>query len=241
MIEINAILFDVFGTLVDWRGSLIRDFTSWSTKRGRTVNWPGLVDAWRAAYVPSMDRVRTGASAWANLDALHRESLQQIGPQFGLPDISDSDRDYLVHGWHRLDPWPDSAPGLRRLKTSHIIAPLSNGNLSLLVDLARHAAFPWDAVFSAELFQHYKPDPETYLGAAHLLDLPPERVLMAAAHNGDLRAARALGLRTAFIARPYEYGPNQTQDRAPKANWDFVASNVEDLARQLLAEPGSPS
>jgi len=234
MIEIDAILFDVFGTLVDWRGSLIRDFTSWSVGRGLTVDWTGLVDAWRAAYVPSMNRVRNGERAWANLDTLHRESLQDIGHQFGLPaTVHESDREYLVQGWHKLDPWPDSAAGLQCLKTRYIIAPLSNGNMSLLVDLARHAGFPWDAVFSAELFRHYKPDPETYLGAAEFLGLPPERVLMAAAHNGDLRAARKFGLRTAFIARPHEYGPAQTHDLAPQADWDFVASTVENLATQL--------
>jgi 2-haloacid dehalogenase len=234
MIEVDAILFDVFGTLVDWRGSLIRNFTKWSAGRGFTVNWPGLVDAWRAAYVPSMNRVRSGARDWANLDTLHGESLGEIGSQFGLPaDLPATDRDYLVQGWHRLDPWPDSVAGLHILKARFIIAPMSNGNLSLLVDLARHAKFPWDAVLSAELFQHYKPDPETYLGAARLLDLSPERVLMAAAHNGDLRAASAHGLRTAFIARPNEYGPHQTHDLAPDTEWDIIASGVDDLARQL--------
>jgi len=231
---VRAILFDVFGTVVDWRGSLIRDFSAWGADRGLTVEWAGLVDAWRGAYVPSMNRVRTGARGWANLDTLQRESLDEIGGQFGLPKaLSEADRDYLVHGWHRLDPWPDAVPGLVRLKADFIIAALSNGNVALLVNMAKRAGLAWDMVFATELFRLYKPDPKTYLGAAALLGLPPDAVMMAAAHNADLRAARALGLRTAFIARPYEYGPRQVGDLSAEEGWDIVADDIDDLASKL--------
>jgi 2-haloacid dehalogenase len=234
--NIKAILFDVFGTVVDWRGSLIRDFSVWGATQGLTVDWPGLVDAWRGAYAPSMNRVRNGSLPWTNLDALQRDSLTEIGPRFGLPAaVPEAWRDYLVHGWRRLDPWPDSVAGLTRLKARFVIAPLSNGNVALLVDMAKRAGLPWDMVFATELFRHYKPDPETYLGAASLLGLVPAQVVMAAAHNGDLRAARALGLRTAFFARPTEYGPGQTSDLVPEGDWDFVARDIEDLATQLGA------
>jgi len=234
--DIKAILFDVFGTVVDWRGSLIRDFSAWGTAHGLTVDWPALVDAWRAAYAPSMARVRNGALPWTNLDALQRESLADIGPRFGLPAaLPDDWQNHLIHGWRRLDPWTDSVAGLTRLKTRFVIAPLSNGNVALLVDMAKRARLPWDMVFATELFRHYKPDPETYLGAVSLLGLAPHQVVMAAAHNYDLHAARALGLRTAFFARPTEYGPSQTSDLRPDADWDFVARDIEDLATLLGA------
>lgn len=231
---VRAILFDVFGTVVDWRGSLIADFTAWGEARGLAVDWAGMVDAWRGAYVPSMNRVRSGARDWANLDILQRESLAEIGPRLGLPaSLSEADRDYLVHGWHRLDPWPDAAAGLARLKKNFIIAPLSNGNVALLVNMAKRAGLPWDMVFATELFRHYKPDPETYLGATALLGLPPEAVMMAAAHNADLRAARALGLRTCFIPRPREYGPLQTRDLSAEEDWDILAEDIAVLAAKL--------
>ncbi|MBV9812618.1 MAG: haloacid dehalogenase type II [Acetobacteraceae bacterium] len=232
---LHAILFDVFGTIVDWRGSLIRDFAAWGPARGFSrVDWAGFVDAWRAAYVPSMERVRSGQIPWANLDELQRMSLAELGPRFGLPaHLPEADQDYLLRGWHRLDPWPDSVLGLRRLKAQYIIAPLSNGSVALLVHMAKRAALPWDAVLATELFRHYKPDPETYLGAVSLLGLKPEQVMMAAAHNGDLRAARALGLRTAFVPRPTEYGPAQRRDLQAEEPWDIVAADIEDLATRL--------
>lgn len=234
--SIRAILFDVFGTVVDWRGSLVRELTAWGAGRGLAADWPGLVDAWRGAYVPSMQRVRSGERPWANLDALQRESLLELGPRFGLPAaLDDASREHIVQAWHRLDPWPDSVPGLRRLRERFIVAPLSNGNVALLVNMAKRAGLPWDMVFATELFRHYKPDPETYLGAAALLGLPPHQVMMAAAHNNDLRAARALGMPTAFIARPLEYGPGQTTDLRPEGDWDIVAADIGDMARQLGA------
>jgi 2-haloacid dehalogenase len=234
---VRAILFDVFGTVVDWRGSLIADFTAWGAAQGFAVDWAGLVDAWRGAYVPSMNRVRNGARGWANLDTLQRESLDEIGARFGLPaELHETDRDYLVRGWHRLDPWPDAVAGLTRLKADFIIAPLSNGNVALLVNMAKRAGLPWDMVFATELFRHYKPDPEAYLGAATLLGLPPDAVMMVAAHNADLRAARALGLRTAFIPRPHEYGPGQASDLSAEEEWDIVAGDIEELAVKLTKD-----
>jgi 2-haloacid dehalogenase len=205
----KAVLFDVFGSVVDWRGSLITDLTAWGATRGLHADWPGLVDAWRGAYAPSMNRVRRGELPWTNLDALQRDSLAELGPAYGLPaDLPEADGIHILRGWHRLKPWPDAVPGLNRLKTRHIIAPLSNGNVALLVSLAKSAGLPWDMVFATELFRHYKPDPETYLGAVALLGLAPGEVMMAAAHNYDLHAARTLGLQTAFFPRPTEYGPH---------------------------------
>jgi 2-haloacid dehalogenase len=236
MPAVKAVLFDVFGTVVDWRGSLIADFSAWSPARFPAVDWPGLVDAWRAAYAPSMNRVRSGQIPWTNLDALQSQSLTEIGPRFGLPDaLAVEDRAYLLHGWHRLKPWPDAVPGLTRLKLRHIIAPLSNGNVALLVNLAKSAGLPWDMVFATELFRHYKPDPKTYLGAVSLLGLSPSDVMLAAAHNSDLAAARALGLRTAFFPRPTEYGPHQTRDLTPESDWDIRATDIQDLASQMGA------
>ena len=170
-----------------------------------------------------------------HLDALHRESLERLAPRFGLAGLSPEELDWVNRAWHRLRPWPDSVAGLRRLKERFTIAPLSNGNVALLVDMAKAAGLPWDVALSAELFRHYKPDPETYLGAAALLGLRPEEVTMCAAHNGDLRAARALGLRTAFILRPAEHGPDQATDLRAEEDWDVVVDSVEALADRLLA------
>jgi 2-haloacid dehalogenase len=234
---VKAILFDVFGSVVDWRGSLIADFSAWARSRGLYADWAGLVDAWRGAYAPSMDRVRRGDVPWTNLDALQAQSLREIGPRFGLPlTLSDTDRAYLLTGWRRLKPWPDSVAGLTRLKANYVIAPLSNGNVALLVGMAKQAGLTWDMVFATELFRHYKPDPETYLGAVALLGLAPGEVMMAAAHNYDLAAARALGLRTAFFPRPTEYGPHQTKDFAADSDWDVVASDILDLAVRMEPE-----
>ncbi len=233
MREVRAILFDTFGTLVDWRASLIDELTAFGFARGIEADWPALVDAWRGAYRPSMDRVRTGALAWTNLDALHRASLDALVQQFGITGLSEPDLRHINLGWHRLRPWADVVPGLTRLRVRFILAPLSNGNVSLLVDLARFGGLPWDMVFGADLFGHYKPDPQTYLGACHLLSLVPEQVLFCAAHNDDLAAAQSHGMRTAFIPRPGEYGPAQTRDLAPAGRWDLVAPGLDALADQL--------
>jgi 2-haloacid dehalogenase len=231
--QLRAILFDTFGTVVDWRGSLIAELSAWGAGRGLAADWAGLVDAWRAAYQPSMDLVRQGKAPWTVLDDLHRATLERLVAQFGIPGLSEADLDHINRGWHRLRPWPDAVAGLTRLRARYIIAPLSNGNVALLVNMAKAAGLPWDMICSTELFRHYKPDPETYLGAAALLGLRPEQVMMAAAHNADLRAARACGLATAFFARPSEYGPHQARDFAADQEWDIIASDINDLASRM--------
>jgi 2-haloacid dehalogenase len=231
--SMKALIFDTFGTVVDWRTSLIEDCSHFGDQRGLHVDWVGLVDDWRAEYKPSMDRVRTGQEPWRTLDQLHRASLEQLLASRNIRGLTSEDLDYLVTGWHRLRPWPDAVPGLNRLRKKFIVGPLSNGNVALLVNLAKFAGLPWDVVFGTDLWQHYKPDSETYLGACRLLGLNPPEVMMVAAHNYDLRAASQLGLSTAFIPRPAEYGPNQTKDLKPEGSWDIVAADIVDLARQL--------
>lgn len=231
--DVRAILFDTFGSVVDWRGSLIADLSAWAAGRGIAGDWAGLVDAWRAAYAPSMDRVRRGELPWTILDDLHRSTLERLVVQFGIAGLDADDLDHINRGWHRLAPWPDAVDGLTRLRRRYIIGPLSNGNVALLVNMAKTAGLPWDMVCSTELFGHYKPDPETYLGAARILGLRPGQVMMAAAHNGDLAAARACGLRTAFWPRVTEYGPLQARDFAATSDWDIVATDIGDLATQL--------
>ena len=229
---VQALVFDVFGTVVDWRTSLIRQFEQFGREHGLRTDWATLVDDWRGQYQPLMNQVRTGKRPFANLDHLHRESLEQLLPGHGL-SLSESQKDRLVQGWHRLDPWPDSIPGLKRLKKKFIVGTLSNGGLRLLTDMAKYADLPWDAIFSADLFRHYKPDQEVYLGAATLLDAPPQSVMLVAAHNYDLKAARQYGFKTGFVARPSEYGPRQARDLAPESDWDYVAKDLEELASQL--------
>jgi len=233
--DVQAILFDVFGTVVDWRGSLIAELSEWGAARGIGADWTGLVDTWRGAYAPSMDRVRRGELPWTKLDDLHMATLREIGPRFGLVGLPDADMEWVNRGWHRLRPWPDSVPGLRALHPRYILGPLSNGNVSLLVDMARGAGLPWDVILGAEVSGHYKPDPETYLGACRMLSLQPEQVMLCAAHNYDLVAAQKLGLRTAFVPRPTEYGPLQVRDFGPEGEWDVVASDMEDFAARMLA------
>jgi 2-haloacid dehalogenase len=230
-LDVRAVLFDVFGTVVDWRGSLIRDLSAWGASRGVAADWAALADAWRGAYAPSMAEVRTGARPWSILDDLHRASLQRLLPRFGISDVADADLDHVNRVWHRLHPWPDAVAGLTRLKRTRVVAALSNGNVSLLIDMARHAGLPWDMVFGADLFRHYKPDEQTYLGACRLLGLPPAQVMLAAAHAGDLAAAQRLGLRTGFIARPLEHGPASAPE--PAGAWDCSVDSIEELAERL--------
>ena len=230
-----AIVFDTFGSVVDWRSSLIADLTGFGATKGITADWPALVDAWRAAYHPSMDRVRKGELPWTKLDNLHRASLDQLVIDFGIKGLSEEDLVHINLGWHRLHPWPDSVPGLTRLKSRFIIGPLSNGNVSLLLNMAKFASIPWDMIFGSDLFQHFKPDPETYLGVAKMLDLRPDQVMLGAAHNGDLGKARDCGLLTAFFPRPTEYGPHQKRDYAADQDWDIVATDIQDMAAKLGA------
>ncbi len=231
--DVDALVFDVFGTCVDWRGTIIREAERWSRELGRPVDGPGLADAWRANYDPSMEEIRAGRRPFTLLDILHRETLNKIAPRFGLGGLDEAAMDRINRVWHRLDPWPDTVPGLRRLGSRFLLAPLSNGGVALLTRMAKRAGLPWDLILSGELFQGYKPEPKVYLGAARLLDLAPSRMMMVAAHNGDLAAASKLGLRTAFIRRPTEYGPKQTTDLAPGGNWDFSCDSMEALADKL--------
>ncbi len=231
---VKALLFDVFGTVVDWRTSLTQDLSAWGAERLPNADWVGLVDAWRGAYAPSMDEVRRGVLPWMNLDALHRRSLERIAPDFGVTGLSDAEMDHVNRGWHRLRPWPDSVSGLQALRRNYILSPLSNGNVALLVDMARVTGLPWDVILCAEVFGRYKPDAEVYLGACRLLSLDPAEVMLCAAHNSDLAAAQRLGLGTAFISRPTEYGPHQSRDFGPEGDWDIVAADIEALATCLL-------
>jgi 2-haloacid dehalogenase len=226
-VDVRALVFDVFGTVVDWRAGVAREVRRLLPE----VDAVALADAWRGRYAPSMEEVRRGERPWANLDALHRGSLDALLPEFGVePD--QATRAELVLAWHRLDPWPDAVAGLTGLRERYVLAPLSNGNVALLVDLARRGGLPWDAVLSAELFGHYKPDAQVYDGAARLLGLAPEDVMMVAAHTDDLAAARARGLRTAYVHRPDEFGPGTT----PPANdpdADLNVTSLIDLADRL--------
>lgn len=233
MQAVKAIVFDTFGSVVDWRGSIVRDLSAWGAAQGLHADWARLADLWRGRYQPQMQRVRSGALPWTQLDDLHHESLCELLPLLGLPKLSDAQREHINKVWHRLDPWPDAVPGLTRLKRRYTIGPLSNGNIALLVDLAKHGGLPWDAIFSAEHFGRYKPDPQTYLGTCRQLGLPPAAVMMCAAHNDDLRAARAAGLATGFFARPTEYGPGQANDMQAEQDWDVVAGDIEDLAARM--------
>lgn len=232
--ELKALLFDTFGTVVDWRSSLIEAFSQFGQSRQLDVDWPKLVNQWRAAYWPSMDNVRKGKQAWTTLDELHRAALVKLLPAFKLEQLSQNDVDELTRLWHRLNPWPDARPGLARLRTVFLIGPLSNGNFSLMVELNKFANLGWDFIFGSDIFRHYKPDSETYLGACSLLGLAPAQVMMVAAHNYDLHAARSFGLRTGFVPRPTEYGPSQTKDLEPEGPWDVVATDLENLAEQLI-------
>jgi 2-haloacid dehalogenase len=232
--DIKALLFDVFGTVVDWRSSLIANFTQWGRERGIDGDWTALVDAWRGAYMPSMDEVRRHPErGFVILDTLQRQSVEALAEKLGIAGLTPADFDDLTRGWHALDPWPDSVSGLTRLKRRFVIGPLSNGNVALLVNMAKRAGLPWDVVLSAEVFGHYKPDPEVYLGAARMLGLAPGEVMLVAAHNSDLVAAQALGLKTAFVPRVTEYGPLQSRDFGPEGDWDFVVRDLDDLADRL--------
>ena len=230
---VRALTFDVFGTVVDWRGSIIREGEQLGRARGIDVDWAEFADRWRAGYAPAMARVRNGELPWTKIDVLHRMILDDLLDDFGITGLSEDEKDYRNLVWHRLEPWPDSVAGLNRLRKRFIVATLSNGNVALLTNMAKHAGLPWDCILSAELMRRYKPDPETYLGAADLLGLRPEEVMMVAAHKGDLRSAQEVGLRAAFVARPHEFGPSVEVDVAPEADFDVNAADIEELASKL--------
>ena len=232
--DVKALVFDVFGSVVVWRGSIVRDLGRWGKAHGVTCDWDAFARAWRSHYQPRLEVVRSGQRPFAELDTLHKEALDELVTQFDLPPLTEDQRDHINRVWHRLDPWPDSIAGLQRLKSKFTIAPLSNGNVALLNNMAKYAGLPWDLNLSTQWFNAYKPQPQTYLGAAAVLGLRPDQVMMCAAHNYDLLAARELGLRTAFWPRPDEYGIDQSKDFEATHDWDVVAQDIRDLADQLL-------
>ncbi len=230
---VKALVFDVFGTVVDWRGSIIREGRLLGRRKRIRADWAAFADAWRAGYKPAMARVRSGELPWTKIDDLHRMILDGLLPRFGLDKLSEEERADLNRAWHRLKPWPDARAGLTKLKRRHVIATLSNGNVALLVNMAKHARLPWDCILSAEVVRHYKPDPETYLGAADLLGVQPHELMLVAAHKDDLHAARACGLKTAYVTRPRERGPGAKADLTRDPELDLHARDFLDLARQL--------
>jgi 2-haloacid dehalogenase len=229
---VKALFFDVFGTLVDWRTSIAREAESILKPLGHALDWPAFADAWRKEYQPAMEQVRSGKIPFCKLDALHLHNLEQILPRFGITSLDAATKQHLNLAWHRLDAWPDTAPGLTRLKQKFMIAPVSNGNISLMVALARRNGLPWDAILGSEIAGDFKPKPRVYLAACAAFDLPPGECMMAAAHPSDLAAAAENGLRTAYVARPREYGTGRAA-RTPEGKVDHIAASVEDLAGQL--------
>ena len=227
--EPRILAFDVFGTVVDWHGTIAREVDA--MKLG--VSGDEFATAWRAGYQPAMQRVRSGELGWTKIDDLHRMILDSILERFGIRHLDESAKRHLNQVWHRLDPWPDTVQGLARLKRRFTICTLSNGNLGLLANMAKHGGLPWDLILSAEVFRHYKPDPETYLGVAEVFDVAPSDVMLVAAHKDDLHAARRCGLRTAHVERPLEFGPNGTKDLARDPELDLHAKDFNDLADQL--------
>jgi 2-haloacid dehalogenase len=235
MLSVRFLGFDVFGTVVDWRTSIARELAAFLQRHDSELDPEALADAWRGLYQPSMQRVRSGERPWVSLSVLHRETLDTVLAQngFEVGRFSAEELTNLARGWERLDPWPDSVEGLRRLKTRFVIGPISNGNVSLMVWMAKFGELPWDVIAGAEPTRAYKPQPQAYLGSAALLGLPPDEVALVAAHNDDLAAARACGLKAMFIPRPREHGPNQKIDLTPEADWDVVADNLVVLADRL--------
>jgi 2-haloacid dehalogenase len=232
---VKALVFDTFGTVVDWRGSIIEEGAVWGKAKGLSIDWGHFADRWRAGYGPAMNKVRKGELPWTKLDDLHRMILESVLVEFGIQGLSEEEKDHWNRVWHRLKPWPDSVAGLARLKKKYTIAPLSNGNIALINDMAKHSGLPWDAILGAELVRHYKPDREVYISAAEFLGLKHEEVMMAAAHTGDLKSARECGLRTGFIYRPTEYGPGGHANKATPGDFDVVSTSMIDLAAQMGA------
>lgn len=233
--RVRALLFDTFGTVADWRGSIRRMGERLAARKGIDhVDWEAFARAWRAGYRPGLQRVIEGGRGWTPIDVIHRERLDEIIPEFGLAGaLSEAEKADMVLWWHRLDPWPDSVPGLLRLRSRYLIGPLSNGSTVLLANMAKRAAIPWDVVISSDVVRAYKRDPQAYLGALAALDMAPEEVMMCAAHNDDLAAARSHGMRTAYINRPYEYGADQSKDFGADEDWDIVTDHIGGIADAL--------
>lgn len=233
-LAVKALFFDVFGTLVDWRSSIAREAEALLKPKGLTLDYPAFADAWRGEYQGAMEEVRAGRIAFCKLDVLHRRNLELTLKRFDVAGLSEDDKRKLNLAWHRLDAWPDVTRGLARLKRNYLLAPVSNGNISLMVNLARRNDFPWDAILGAEIAGDYKPKPRVYLAAAAAFDLGPHACMMVAAHSSDLAAAAALGLRTAHVARPNEHGPGRGE-AAPTVAVDIAVKNLEEMAERLEA------
>jgi 2-haloacid dehalogenase len=235
--KVQACVFDTFGTVVDWRSSVIAEATNWGKARNLNVNWVEFTDRWRLGYAPAMEKVRKGEIPWTTLDDLQRMLLEDLLKEYKIEGLSEEEKVDWAHVWRRLKPWPDAVEGLTRLKRKYIISPMSNGNVALMTHLAKFAKLPWDLVLGSDLVQHYKPDREMYLSAPYYLDLRPEQVMMCAAHISDLHAARNCGLRTGFIYRPNEFGggPAGVPEKAKPGDFDVVSESIVDLAQQLGA------
>ena len=233
--QVDALVFDVFGTVVDWRTSVADEGRMLGKTKGITADWEAFADAWRGKYQPFMSKVRSGELPWTKLDVLHRMGLDEVLTEFGITSLTEDEKIDLNRAWHRLHPWSDSVPGLYRLKAKFILGTMSNGNIALMTNMAKFAGLPWDCILGAEVAKAYKPDPKTYLTGAELLDLPPERVMMVAAHQNDLLAAQKVGLKTAFVPRPLERGAGNSPDLTPDPSFDVVATDFVDLASQMGA------
>jgi 2-haloacid dehalogenase len=231
--QVEALVFDVFGTVVDWRESIAADLATFGQTKGLSLDWHAFADDWRALYQPSMEEVRSGRRAWTILDVLHRESLDTLIARYGLTGLDEADKVHMNKAWHRLRPWPDVVEGLTRLKSKYIIGTLSNGNVGLLTRMAKNVGLPWDVILGAEPARAYKPLPEAYTRTADLLNLAPRQVMLVAAHNDDLAAAAKAGLATGFVARPTEYGPHQKKDFRADRAWDVVTTSFTGLADAL--------
>jgi 2-haloacid dehalogenase len=231
--DVKALTFDVFGTVVDWRGGIAREVAALGAARGFNLDGNAFALAWRARYQPAMERVRSGERGFVKLDVLHRENLDEVLSEFALGHLDEADRVHLNLAWHRLDPWPDAVAGLNRLKRDFILATLSNGNVALMVNMAKRAGLAWDAILGAEVLRHYKPQPEAYMLTADFLGLAPEQCLLVAAHENDLEAAAACGLRTAYVHRPTEYDDKGAAPMPDAKAFDIVAADFLELAERL--------
>ncbi len=232
--DVTAIIFDTYGTVVDWRTTIIAEGRALAERKGiEGIDWEAFTDAWKAAYRPSMDQVISGERPWTTNDRLQRERLDGIVREFGIEGLSEEDLDEFNRAWHRLQPWPDAIPGLQRMKAKVPIGTFSNGSFTLLVNMARHAGLPWDFIISADNFHHYKPDKEIYLGAVELMGGEAADILLVAAHNYDLANARKHGMKTAFVLRPTMFGPNQDTNLEAEDDWDIVTDSIEGVAEAL--------
>lgn len=231
--DVKALTFDVFGTVVDFRSSIIRHGEELGRRKGLAVDWAAFADEWYGGYRPAMNRINSGEDEWANVGEIYRRRLEEISEKFGLDSLTGEEKTRFNQSWRRLDPWPDSVSGLTRLKKKFILSALSNGDFGMLTEMGKFAGLPWDCILSSEIFRRYKPAPEVYTGAIELLGLKPGEVMMVASHNYDLRAARALGMKTGFFPRPTQYGPNQTEDLEAEEDWDIIADGLEDLSQKM--------